>query len=375
MRNYFSKNWILSLAAGAALSLSGCAAGGPYLKMDSSLQKDIRTFDGIQYIPLVKLCERYKLRCDWDTFTRVARLEKNGKYITLRAGSNKILANGNDRALERPVLARDNAVFVPVSFVKYNLRDLVGEMALERVHEKEVSKRFSIKTIVIDAGHGGKDPGAIGRRFKKEKHLTLAISKKLKDILEGRGLKVIMTRDSDTFVSLPRRVEIANKSAADLFVSIHINASRTRSLKGFECYYLSNTADDNARALQAAENATLKLEEAHSAPADSSGLKATLWDMVLSETRAESADLASHICRNVEGSDTVENRGVRSARFYVLKGARMPAVLVEVAYISNRAEEMKLRDGAFLDKVTDAVAKGIMAYKREYEETEGYTKI
>ena len=359
------------------MSLSGCVAGGPYLKMDSSLQKDMRTFDGIQYIPLVKLCERYKLRCDWDTFTRVARLEKNGKYITLRAGSNKIIVNGSDRALERPVLAKDNTILVPVSFVKHDLKDLVGEAILERAPEREAPlKRFGIKTIVIDAGHGGKDPGAIGKRFKKEKHLTLAISRKLKAMLEDRGLKVIMTRDSDAFVSLPRRVEIANKSGADLFVSIHINASRTRSLKGFECYYLSNAADDNARALQAAEGAALKLEGAASpVPAGSRDLKATLWDMVLTENRAESADLASHICRSIEGSDTVDNRGVKSAGFYVLKGARIPAVLVEVAYISNKTEEVKLRDDAFLDKVTDAVAKGIMAYKREYEETEGYTKV
>ena len=190
--------------------------------------------------------------------------------------------------------------------------------------------------------------------------------------MEDSGIKVIMTRESDIFVSLPKRVQIANRSGADLFVSVHINASRTRELKGFECYYLSNAADDNARALEAAENTPLEIAE-EAVLGSSKSLKTTLWDMVLTENRSESANLASRLCSAVENSQTVENRGVKSAKFYVLKGVRMPSVLVEVAYLSNRSEEMKLKDNAFLDKVADVLAKGILAYKREYEKTEGYT--
>ena len=240
--------------------------------------------------------------------------------------------------------------------------------------EVESPKRFTIRTIVLDPGHGGKDPGAIGRKYKlKEKVTTLALAKKLRTILEGAGIKVIMTRGDDTFISLPRRAQIANSSGADLFVSVHINASRSRLLRGFECYYLSNATDDNARAIEAFENSSLKMDE----DADiehSSRLDKTLWDMTLTENRRESSELAGYICSSVDQSFTIRSRGIRSARFYVLKHTNMPSVLVETAYISNRYEEMKLKDPNFLGRIADAIAQGILRYKSEYERTEGFTK-
>lgn len=357
--------------------LAGCATQATYLRLDSSLQKDIRTFDGIQYVSLIRLCEAYGLDWKWDPFVKTATIERRTKRITLRDGSDRILVNGDEKRLDRPVLTHGGVVFVPISFVRNNLGSIVERPSFREMPPTEVpKKKFEIKTIVIDAGHGGKDPGAIGRRFRlKEKYQTLAISKRLKNVLEENGLKIIMTRDDDTFISLPRRVEIANRSGADLFVSIHINASRSRSLSGFECYYLSDATDDNARAIEAFENASLKMDEENILN-HSKGLDKTLWDMALSENRIESAGLAKHICGSVQDSlAIIRNRGVKSARFYVLKGTRMPAVLVEVAYLSNRYEEMRLKDKDFLEDVTHAIAKGILAYKNEYEKTEGYTNI
>lgn len=357
------------------LFLTGCATQAPYVRLDSSLEKDIRTFDGVQYLPLIRLCNIYGLSWKWDPFIKTATIEKKGKRIILMDGSDRILVNGNEKRLDRPVLMNGGIVFVPASFVRNNLRGIVEVPSFEKLPEVGVPKKFAIKTVTIDPGHGGKDPGATGRRLKlKEKHLTLAISKRLKNILEDEGLKIIMTRDDDTFVSLPRRVNIANKNGANLFISIHVNASRSRSLSGFECYYLSDAADDNARAIEAFENATLKTDE-KTILEHSKGLDKTLWDMTLSENRVESIGLASHICGSVGDSIAMRNRGVRSARFYVLKGTRMPAVLVEVAYLSNKDEEMKLKDKSFLDDVTYAIAKGVLAYKKEYESKEGYTDI
>ncbi|MDP3804360.1 MAG: N-acetylmuramoyl-L-alanine amidase, partial [Candidatus Omnitrophota bacterium] len=235
-------------------------------------------------------------------------------------------------------------------------------------------KEFTIKTIIIDPGHGGKDPGAISGRFRiKEKGLTLAISKKLKNILERHGIKVIMTRDDDTFIPLPKRSAIANKSGADLFVSVHINASRTRSMRGFECYYLSEATDDNARAIEAFENSSLKLSD-NAMAEHSTKLDKALWDMMLTENRRESAELAGRICGSVEKSMITRNRGIRTARFYVLKRTRIPSVLVEVGYISNRIEEMKFKEPGYLDRVAEALAKGILTNKSEYEKTEGFTR-
>jgi N-acetylmuramoyl-L-alanine amidase len=167
---------------------------------------------------------------------------------------------------------------------------------------------------------------------------------------------------------------MANKSGADLFVSIHVNASRSKAMNGFECYYLSDATDDNARALEAAENAALKLDEGTVAER-SPGLDKTLWDMALTENRLESAELASAICDSVEDSLAIRNRGVRSARFYVLKETRVPGVLVEMGYLSNKYEGLKFKDNEFLDRIIKAVARGIIEYKKRYETTEGFTNI
>ncbi|MFA5255117.1 MAG: N-acetylmuramoyl-L-alanine amidase [Candidatus Omnitrophota bacterium] len=361
----------------AALLMAGCASHGPYLKLDPSLNTDIRVYENVQYVPLIKLCHTYGIEWKWDSVIRTAVITKNGK-IVLRPGSDRILVNGEERRLSSPVVLANGAVFVPVTFVR-NVLGLIVEIrpAAEKDFEKIppvcVPGRYSIKSIVIDAGHGGKDPGAIGRRLHiKEKNLTLSIAKKLKRILEDNGIRVIMTRDSDEFVSLPERVRIANSSGADLFISIHINASRSRSMNGFECYYLSEATNDNARALEAFENATLKTDEG-TVVEHSGNLDKTLWDMKLTENRRESAQLASDICNAVDNSLVARNRGVKTARFYVIKLTRIPSVLIEIGYLSNKFEELKLRDDGYINRVVDVIAKGILAYKNKYERTEGFT--
>ena len=359
-----------------ALLVAGCAAQGPYLKMDPSLAKDVRVYDDIQYVPLIKLCETYGIDWKWDSFIRTAVLNKSGK-IVLRAGSDRILINGKESKLTRPVVFSNGTLYVPVSFVRNNLGHIVALPGAEMVEEKmplaKPTGRYAIKTIVIDPGHGGKDPGAIGRKLRlKEKGLNLTIAKKIRNILEGHGIKVIMTRDTDVFISLPKRVRMANSSGADLFVSVHINASRSSSMNGFECYYLSEATDDNARATEAFENASLKAGDG-TVLEHSSALDKTLWDMKLTENRRESAQLASDICGSVENSLLIRNRGVKTARFYVLKYTRIPAVLVETGYVSNKFDELKFRDDGYIDRLSDIIAKGVLSYKEKYESTDGFT--
>lgn len=357
---------------------AGCATEGTLLKLEPSLQKDIRSFDGTPYVPLVLLCDIYGLKWNWDPYVKVVTIEKQG-VIVLRVDSDSILSKGMQKRLDRPVLLKDGAVFVPVSFVKNELGAIVEvrPVPVSKVAEIRAApseKKSTIRTVVIDAGHGGKDAGAVGRKLRlKERDINLTIARKLRNILEANGIRVVMTRDSDTFISLPKRVQIANSSGADLFVSIHVNASRSRSLLGFECYYLSEAMDDNARAVAARENASLKLGE-DARIENSDGLSATLWDITLTENRRESIELARNICKSVDTSLAMKNRGIRSARFYVLKGVRMPAVLAEHGYISNRYEELKLSGSKYLDRLAGAVADGILAYKREYENTEGFTR-
>lgn len=354
--------------------LSGCATTTPYFRLDSGLQKDIKVLNGTEYIPLASLCQAYGLDCRWDSFIRTATIERKGKRIVLMAGSERILVGENDRKLDRPVVMEKGLLFVPVSFARNNLNYLAEAPAYGRGPSTAAAKPFTINTIVLDPGHGGKDPGAIGRKLRlKEKDLALAIAKRLESILRENGIRVVMTRRDDTFISLRRRSEIANKSDADLFVSVHINASRTRSQRGFECYYLSDTTDDSARAIEAFENQALEMGE-EKVLDNSKNLSTTLWDMTLTENRVESVELARSICGSVEESVPISNKGIKSARFYVLKHSRIPSVLVEVAYLSNRYEEMKLKDLKFLDKVADALAQGILRYKERFESTEGFTK-
>jgi N-acetylmuramoyl-L-alanine amidase len=359
----------------AAVFLAGCAAQAPYIKLEPSLRKDIRVLNGVEYLPIIKLCDTYGFSCKWDDIVKTATIEgKNGRAV-LMAGAGSALVGNSQKKLDRPALLYNDALFVPVSFVRKDLGYLFEKPYYEKPPEVAAAKKFAINTIMLDSGHGGKDVGALGRSLRlREKDLALAISKRLKGVLEENGIRVVMTRSDDTFIPLSKRAEIANRSGADLFISIHVNASRSRRLSGFECYYLSNATDDNARAVEAFENSSLKIDN-DKIFGNSDSLSTTLWDMTLTENRRESVELARSICNSIGDSGLVENKGTKTARFYVLKHVRIPSVLVEVAYISNRYEEMKLKDPRFLDKVTDALAQGILHYKREYESTEGFTNI
>ncbi|MFA5143488.1 MAG: N-acetylmuramoyl-L-alanine amidase [Candidatus Omnitrophota bacterium] len=366
---------IIILIACAGIFLSGCATQVSHFRLDTSLQKELKVFNGVEYVSLTRLSDFYGFEYKYDSFTGTAAIQKGATRIILRSGGDRALVNGALVKVDRPVVLSGNTLFVPVSFVKNSFGPLAAYVPLRKPSPPpEGPKRFAIKTIVLDPGHGGNDPGAIGRRsHSKEKDLALLLARKLKELMENEGIKVIMTRNKDAFIPLTKRSEIANKSGADLFMSVHINASRVRSLRGFECYYLSNATDDNARALEAFENSSLKMSNTASAER-SRLLDKTLWDMALTENRLESAELAGAVCDSVDRSLAIGNRGVRTARFYVLKHTNIPAVLVEAGYVSNKYEELKLKDPEFLDRIAEAVADGILRYKREYEATEGFTR-
>lgn len=369
-----SKNKYLIIIT--ALLLAGCASQSASLKMDPALQREVITLNNTQYIPLTRICDVYDLNWKWDPYVKTATIERKGK-IVLMEGSRMMLVNGSEVELDRPVLQSQGTIYVPTSFVKSGLSRIVESLYASKPQSltppEGTNKKFIIRSVILDPGHGGKDPGAIGVRLHlKERNLTLLVAKKLREELESQGISVSMTRDNDTFIPLPKRTEIANRTGVDLFISVHINASRTRSLNGFECYYLSEATDDNARALEALENSSLQLGDT-SVTAHSSGVDKALWDLTLTENRRESAALASYICRSVEANMEIKNRGIRTARFFVLKGTRMPAVLLEMGYMSNIAEERKMNDGAYWNRMVDAVAKGIIKYKNEYERTEGFT--
>lgn len=218
-------------------------------------------------------------------------------------------------------------------------------------------------TIVIDAGHGGKDPGCIGKGGTKEKTIVLSVAKKLKAKLEANGFRTYLTRSDDRYLKLAERASIAEKRKGDLFISLHANANPSRSMKGFSIYTLSEKAsDEEAQKLADAENAADKI--------DVSGFKEFSKDirMALSSLQQHavaelSEEYANGCARTFRSSGITQQPGanVRHAPFAVLRST-VPGALVELGHLSNAAEEKLLKSDAHQNKLVAAIAKSIKNY-------------
>lgn len=215
--------------------------------------------------------------------------------------------------------------------------------------------------VMIDPGHGGKDPGAIGRTGLREKDVVLDIARKIREKLSRSGeFDVRMTRDEDVFIPLEERTAMANKAGVDIFVSLHINASRNRKAEGFSTYVLSRGASNR-------EDLELAARENGVPVAKLQGVKFIIDDMFTGARKNESLRLAKtvndSVVRNVStrypGAQSI---GLKQAPFYVLVGARMTAVLVEASFISNAREEARLRESPYLDGIADGVVEAVRFY-------------
>ena len=215
---------------------------------------------------------------------------------------------------------------------------------------------LGVRRIVIDPGHGGTAPGAIGRSGVMEKQLALDISQRLASNLERSGFEVVLTRNDDQSVDLERRPQLATELDADLFVSVHINSSNNRKLSGFETYYLDLATDPTAAETAARENASATQGMGH--------LDGLLDEIVKNANKRESRDLAQSIQDSLvlqmsKQHDDTRDLGVKHAPFVVLVGADMPAVLVECSFLSHRDEEQRLRDPEYRQQVADSIHIGI----------------
>ena len=238
----------------------------------------------------------------------------------------------------------------------------------EPLKNNKPPKKKVIETICIDPGHGGSDLGAVGRSKLMEKDIALKVSRKLKKLIESKlGLRVITTRDKDVEVSLDSRAAMANNQKAQVFVSIHVNSSFRESARGPETYYVSLKATDQ-EAFNLAEKENSSLGEAFET-AENDDLKMILWNMAQTEYIKESSKLASFIQSELNILMYTKNRGVKQAPFRVLMRAGMPAVLIEIAFISNFYEEKSLMDESFLDRVANAIYTGISKFIYFYNNT------
>lgn len=230
-----------------------------------------------------------------------------------------------------------------------------------------VRQKWRIDTIVLDPGHGGRDPGAIARDGTREKDVTLQVAKRLRKLIEQElGLQVVMTRDRDTYISLDDRTSKANAVQGKLFVSLHCNANRSRRVNGTTTYFLGPAKTDEALEVALLENSVVRYDT--DAPLDAQREEDfILTAMAQNAFNHESEDFAAIIQEEMRAAVGLPDRGVHQAGFRVLVGASMPNVLVEMAFISNAKEARLLREASVQNKMATAIMNSIKRFKEKYE--------
>ncbi len=226
-----------------------------------------------------------------------------------------------------------------------------------------VKKESRVPVIVIDPGHGGRDAGAVANGYK-EKNINLAVALKVANILKSFGYEVILTRSGDEYVSLSKRSRIANKSNADIFVSIHCNASGDGKAGGLETYFLSESRTSEERAVAILENSAIRYDLGNMRMKDD--VEVIVGDLIQTLLLEQSYKLASYIHEKALEMNLTEDRGLKQAGFYVLKWVGMPSVLIEIGFITHKEEVKKLTDAKYQNRIARAIALGI----REFMERE-----
>ncbi len=261
--------------------------------------------------------------------------------------------------------------------ILFVLRNAAAGEPVDASSDRNTAPRIGgIQTVIIDPGHGGKDPGSVGETGLLEKDVVLDIALRLRELLQQdprtADINIIMTREDDTFVPLPDRFRNANQSKGDLFISIHTNSWHDPSVSGFMTFFLAEAKNDEARQMAQLENSVLKYEDTNPALSIDAGepmLAGILGELISTKYLEESQVLAATVQDELTGRirHQVMPRFVDQAPFLVLNGASMPSVLVETAFISNRAEENFLRQNSFKNRVAEALHEAIIAYKNRVE--------
>ena len=235
---------------------------------------------------------------------------------------------------------------------------------------KKVKDRWKLDTVVLDAGHGGKDPGTMGKRGTKEKDIALDIVKRVGMLLEkNTRLKVIYTRTEDIFIPLWKRTKMANESNGKIFISVHLNGHPNKTAYGFETYLLRPGKTEDAIEVASRENEVIKLEDrAKDKYKDLSGESLIMATMAQSIFMKESEELAAMVQEEMAKKVKSKNRGVKQAGFHVLIGASMPNILIEAGYLTNRNEEKNLLNPKYRQTIANSIYKAIIKFRYSREQ-------
>jgi N-acetylmuramoyl-L-alanine amidase len=315
-------------------------------RVESSAGKEAR-------VRLVGLTANARTEDIGDGFIEQARLERAGPDAML-----KVVFEGIGGEVKTSALAD------PPRLVLDFLRPVEAAPGRDR---RETAT--PLRVMVLDAGHGGHDTGAVGPGGLQEKDLVLDVTRRVARLVEDKlNVKVLLSRDGDHFVTLRDRTSFANKERADVFVSIHANAHREVASAGVETYFLSSEATDStARQVAALENSVVQFEKTPARGNRLDAVKAILWDLAQSEFQLESSRLAEVVQDSMTQSLRIPNRGVKQAGFYVLGGAAMPAVLIEIGFVTNPKEEKRLKESKYRDEIARAIWAGVAEYKKKYD--------
>ncbi len=318
------------------------------------------------YVELESLLDRYNAVCEWDPVTEVGRIVIRGHEVVFKSGAKFVLIDYTKKISVTPIVTLHGKIMVAPSTVK----------KIENYIEERESKRLRIAVIMIDPGHGGKDPGTIGvNRIHgklhrlKEKDVVLKVGLMLRNMLRVRypSKRIVMTRTTDVYPTLEERVQMANsvklrENEAMVFISIHANASFNKSAHGFEIWYLP---PEYRRVL-----------------IDKSDVKGNreiipiLNSMLEEEYTIESITLARYILEGLKreiGGETI-SRGLKAREWYVVRKAKMPSVLIEIGFVTNPHEMLLLEDDNYLKKVSLGIYNGICKFISRFESGKGLTE-
>jgi N-acetylmuramoyl-L-alanine amidase len=351
----------------------------------------IRDIEGKAYVLLDDIITIFSIEHSFDPVFQKGRLYHKSHYMVYKTGYSCVIIDNSVAGSEHPVIRRKGGVYIPADLAVVLLENFYNREVEQKNRKISVkadipeeikkpektripAKKERIGFIVIDAGHGGKDPGAVGKGGVKEKTINLKLAKKVEALLNERlkEIKIKMTRTSDRFIELAERAEIANrelkKNSNGIFLSIHVNASISSKISGFETYFLSqNATNEEARKTAALENNVVILENQGTGKKRFDDVDYIEALMMTTQIQKESSLLAESVQKNLDKNITeFKSRGVNKADFFVLRGALMPAVLVEVGFITHQKEREYLVTNAYQDKLAKGIVDGIVHFLEEY---------
>jgi N-acetylmuramoyl-L-alanine amidase len=313
-------------------------------------------------VPLQDVCDRYHVTWQWDGVTQVVMMEYRGNISKALVGSSTVLIGRHAIILSAPLRRDHSTIYVPEDFEA----KVLAPFGVPIAGIGQVGSFSRVHVIVIDAGHGGKDRGTMdSSREMDEKEIVLDVAKRLRPLLEGAGIRVIMTRDTDDFIPLPERTVIAARSGGDLFISIHVNSNQDHAVSGLLVYYLDTISRGELNEEQRRENERVFLRSLSAY--DSQTMQAIVADMMDTLKTAQSQKLAKSIIREARSEPGVKVRGngIRVCRFFVVRNTLIPAVLVETGFLSNAHEHNKLISPSYRQKMAEIIARGVLDYANE----------